>query len=194
MYNFKNFMHGTRGFLGQITNQLISNKYFCQNLIEINFQKKNLFDFCHSNFFNYKYFQIEKDQLLPPFESQKMSGNLFEKCSIKFGKNLVDNIVKSDRVLTNRKVYHSKNYNRKGETNSFTVNFIDESKSSYGDICFFFEFENEVYCFIEKFVNFVPFNSVLPKSCGLFNEFVEKHFSHFYDIIDVKILKKNLLL
>ncbi|CAF1131989.1 unnamed protein product [Brachionus calyciflorus] len=117
LYNLKNLIHGTRGYLGQITNQLLLNKYFCQNLNQELFQNKDLFEFSHGNFYNYKHINYDKNQLLPPFESKNLDQILADKFRTIFNECIDENIITSNRVLYDQKVLHSKNYNRKGDTN-----------------------------------------------------------------------------
>jgi hypothetical protein len=153
LYVIQGFLHGSRGFLNQIIKQLSLSRSFCLNLEPEKFNSRDLFEFCYNNVNNNRVHDLNKPQLLPPFETKL----IIEPCLSLFIKQLSlpasfnESLQTSTRAIFNSTVYHSINYNQKKNSNSYTVNFLHNKLESFGEISFFMEFEQSIYCFINKF-------------------------------------------
>lgn len=60
-------MHGTKGYLNQLINQINNNMVFNAKLKKENFISEDIYSFCLKNSNNYKFDHIQSDQFLQPF-------------------------------------------------------------------------------------------------------------------------------
>ncbi len=69
-----------------------------------------------------------------------------------FGIKCYEDILEGTRIKVNSKIFHSKNYNRKRNSDSFTILFENNGKNEYGEVLYFFEYTNKVYVGINVFL------------------------------------------
>ena len=110
----------------------------------------------------------------------------FERCT-----NLSSALV-SNCILINRQVYHSIEYDRKLNWNSYTVCYLDtENLLRYGVINKFFELKSgSFYCIIDRFDTQTNFK--LKRSVGFFFDKACSLFDHFYVYVtsDLFVMKE----
>ena len=51
------------------------------------------------------------------------------------------------------KMFHSKKYSRRGNSNSYSISYLLDNEINYGDIEYFLEINNNFYAFITKQLN-----------------------------------------
>jgi len=185
IFNLKNLIHGSRGFINQICKQIFLYKDLKSQIKEQNFSNNNLFQFIERKVtFNNKCLPT---RLYGKIEKTKLKDNLEALFYTLFNVK-IDSIVKSDRAYLNKKLFHSKLYSRKGKSNSFTISYFDQSHKLYADIEFFFQYNNQIYAVITKHLLKKINDNVLPKSSGFFYEITMKYFSVYFKLIE----KSNL--
>jgi len=79
--------------------------------------------------------------------------------------------------------YHSYNYSRKGKLNSYTVSYLENEKSEFGRIEYFFEVNGKFYAYIKKIKISDDLSTTIPKSSGKFYDFVLKQLKNYYKLI-----------
>ena len=81
--------------------------------------------------------------------SKKLPTDIREILNRKFALN-VTNVLTGSRY-SDRLLLHSKSYNRKQTSNSYTISFSENGCTKYGEILEFYEIENEIYALINVF-------------------------------------------
>ena len=61
-------------------------------------------------------------------------------------------IVESSKIKIGSKIYHSKIYNRKRNSDSYTITFDKKGITEYGEILYFFQHETQVYARLNIFL------------------------------------------
>ena len=89
-----------------------------------------------------------KNEILEP-KNKQLSTEIRNILNKKFSFN-VPNVLSGSRY-SYRLFLHSKSYNRKQTSNSYTVSFNENGCTKYGEILEFYEIENEVYAVINVF-------------------------------------------
>jgi hypothetical protein len=56
-----------------------------------------------------------------------------------FGIKCYEDILEGTRIKVNSKIFHSKNYNRKRNSDSLTILFENNGKNEYEEVLYFFE-------------------------------------------------------
>lgn len=90
--------------------------------------------------------------------------------------------IMSERAYCNKRLFHSKSYNRKGNSNSYTISYLDDLKKSYGDIEYFLQIGNKILAVVTKH-EILENNNFLPDSCGFFFEIVSKYIFNYFQLI-----------
>ncbi len=97
-----------------------------------------------------------------------------------------EDVIESTRIKMGLKVYHSKEYNRKKNSNSYTVNFETNGSTEYCEILYFFDHENKIFAKINVFLRIE--NEVRPdKISGYFYETFKNLYNTFYSFIDTGV-------
>ncbi len=111
-----------------------------------------------------------------------------------FGIKCYEDILEGTRIKVSSKIYHSKNYNRKRNSDSFTILFENNGKNEYGDVLYFFEYKNKVYPGINIFLDLE--NVIMPAEIsGFFYESFKNLFNKFNSLIetDMKICHYDII-
>ena len=117
----------------------------------------------------------------------------------------IEEAVFCDRLKFEGKLYHSYNYSRKGKLNSYTVSYLENEKSEFGRLEYFFEVKGKFYAYIKKINISDDLSTTIPKSSGKFYDFVLKQLKNYYkliqksqfiiyDIIDCKSIQKKCII
>jgi hypothetical protein len=177
LFNIKNLLHGTTGFLNQISKQIFLYKNLKDNFTNQHFSNESLKQFLLKKFDT---FQNNRSELIGT--QQKRMLNHTEK--IIFNSNDFRNkyVLISDRVRIEGRTFHSKSYTRKGNCNSYTVSYMHKNEIKFADIEYFLELDNILYAFIKKHM-VLNSTSILPESSGFFFSIVRKYFSRYYKLI-----------
>jgi hypothetical protein len=109
--------------------------------------------------------------------SKKLPTDIREILYRKFALN-VTNVLTGSRY-SDRLLLHSKSYNRKQTSNSYTISFSENGCTKYGEILEFYEIENEIYALINVFkrckmnlpVSYTSFLYDILKKQGLLERF-----------------------
>jgi hypothetical protein len=166
----------------------ISRSFFLK-LEEQNFNSKELFDFSYTVAHNQTHSNRKDDQLLPNFNLRNVD-SLYRLTFLDyFGldpnlKNL--EYLTAFRALINSVVFHSLEYNRRQNSNSYTVNFLKNGSDCFGEIQFFFLFETKVFCLINEFIVEPNARHILKESSGYFYDVTLDLFNRFYRIVTKK--------
>ena len=117
-----------------------------------------------------------------------------------------ESAVTGDRVKFEGITYHSIKYSRKGNLNSYTVSYMKNRFKKFGKIEYFIEKDGSFYAFIQKCKIKEDLGSALPKSSGVFGEFIHgdlmksyykllvKTSDFFFDFINCKSIEKRCLI
>jgi hypothetical protein len=194
--NTEQFINGTRGFLNQIVKQLSLSRAFTSSLEEKNFKSEKLFNFAYNLNHNHGHSTLNGDRLVPHF-SLRLVDSYFSFFRNFFGDNFnfETPVLTSARAIINTVMFHSLEYNRKQNSNSYTVNFYKENCDSFGEVLFFFEFDTKIYCFINEFVLEPNARHILQESSGFHFTNTLDLFNRFYRIVSKKnFVKKNYII
>jgi hypothetical protein len=102
-------------------------------------------------------------------------------------------VLTGTRVLINKVVIHSLEYNKKLNSNSYTLNFDVNQTDAFGEVEFFFEYENTIYCMMNKFTIEPNARHVLPESSGYFYHNSINMISKFYNVVSKKNMQKKIM-
>ena len=156
-------MHGSKAFLEQLA---------CKLLIQVELANK----------------KTDQNIIISQLISRKLT-NEKKKCLCGyFGIKCYEDILEGTRIKVNSKIFHSKNYNRKRNSDSFTILFENNGKNVYGEVLYFFEYKNKVYAGINVYLNLE--NVIMPAEIsGFFYESFKNLFNKFNSLIetDMKI-------
>jgi hypothetical protein len=194
--NTEKFINGTRGYLNQIVKQLSLSRAFTSSLEENNFKSTELFNFAYRVHHNHGHSAMNGNQLVPHFDLRVLD-SYHSEFRLFFGLdfNIQLPILTSARAILNTVMFHSLEYNRKQNSNSYTVNFYKSNCDCFGEIMFFFEFEAQIYCFINEFIIEPNARHILPESSGFFYTNTLDIFNRFYRIVTKQNLdKKNYII
>ena len=121
-------------------------------------------------------------QPIKPREPTELEQELIEKETRK----RLAHIIVADRMSLNGQVFWSKNYARKGNSDSFTIFFLFQQKEAYGEILEFLEIDNSFYCFVLKFNSFENSSHILSKEDGYFYDVSYKIlFNRFFKLYEI---------
>lgn len=96
-----------------------------------------------------------------------------------------EEIVESSKIRYKSKVFHSKQYNRKGNSNSYTISFECREEVEYGEILYFIQHKNIFYAKVQVFSKM--HNEILPDEIsGFFYGTFIKFFNKFYSLVDIE--------
>ena len=183
LINLINMLHGTRGYINQIGKQLFLSKDLKDRLNENEFENEELLGFIRNRLEIKDYASKEIICLLGTVNKKKLSSN--EKIFLENKFQIMDEYgFYGDRLSIKNKVYHSKNYSRKGKSNSYSVSYLEKNKKNYCDIEYFFEIEGKFYAKVTKHEIFDEIKQFLPNSHGYFYDRVINVFQKYFKIID----------
>ncbi|CAF1047635.1 unnamed protein product, partial [Brachionus calyciflorus] len=157
IFNFKNRMHGTKGYLNQLINEINNEMVFRSKLDKEHFVSDEIFSFCYKNSNNFKLEKsnFDKNHIMQPSGLKNLNDNdkkIFTDY-FKFTYDSIKNVFCGERLYLDKKVYHSLSYRRKNNSNSYTVSLKIKDTIFYGEIDFYFKYDNQEYCFINIFEN-----------------------------------------
>ena len=109
-------MHGSKAFLEQLA---------CKLLIQVELANKKSESRTDQNII---ISQLIRKKLTNE-EKKCLCGNFWIKC--------YEDILEGTRIKANSKIFHSKNYNRKRNSDSFTILFENNGKNVYGEVLYF---------------------------------------------------------
>lgn len=200
--NLKKKIKGTRGYFNQIVRKIFYYTNTDDQLKEKNFINYELFKFteANSNTFNCES-NASKHNLLGTLKTRKLSKEeriLFREAKIKVDTT----ILTSTRCFFNNEVYHSKKYDRRGNSNSYTICFNQGNEEQFGEIDEFFHSGTSLLCKVKMFE--LIENYELPSIPEKFKNYVNKvNFSKFfkcftdenfrYIVIDCKSIQCKVL-
>ena len=125
-----------------------------------------------------------QNKLISQLKRRELTTSEKEILSTNFSINLFEEMVESTKIRYESKVFHSKQNNRKINSNSYTISFKINNEIEYGEILYFFEHKNTIFAKINVFLKLI--NEVLPeKISGFFYDTFEKLYSDFYGMVDV---------
>ena len=149
----KNEIHGSRAYLQQVTRKVIDNKNFFNLLNEENFHYKSLFDFTQN---------ILK-------QKKHSTGNLSNSL-----------VLKSPRAKVKNIIFHSLSYNKRGNSNNYTVSFDSCGFDVYCQIKCFFSCEEKIYAIVNKFLEIEDLDFPFSKK---YSKWINKNtFKNFFTI------------
>ncbi len=193
IYNIQQYAHGTQGFLNQIVNTLNLNRSTSASLDPKHFKSLEFFNFAYKTFFNHTFTDIYEDQMLPCYKNKNFD-EPFRSIFLNYfnlGSDFREPVLTGTRVLINKVVIHSLEYNKKLNSNSYTVNFSVDQIDEFGEVEFFFEYQNIIYCMINKFKIEPNARHVLPESSGYFYHNTLSMISKFYNFVSKKNMQKK---
>lgn len=191
--NLKKKIKGTRGYFTQIIRKIFYSSNSDDQINETSFFNNELLEFANS--FDALGSQT-KNSLLAPFKRRKLSNEekrLFKAANIQ----VEQEILVSSRCILNYEVFHSKKYDRRGNSNSYTICFSYENNERYGEIDEFFRCGTSLMCKVKMFEQKADFE--LPSIPRVFQQYVNlknfsKYFQYFsdekytYTLIDCKYI------
>jgi hypothetical protein len=102
-------------------------------------------------------------------------------------------MIESTRIRLGSKIFHSKNYNRKINTNSYTISFQSMNKIEFAEILYFIEYNNQVFAKLNVYSTST--NYCLPDKIGSFlYDAFEKIYKNFYSLIDIDKCREDIIL
>ena len=105
----------------------------------------------------------------------------------------IDHVIESSRIRIGSKIFHSKIYNRKGNTNSYTICFDNANKIEFGEILYFLEHEDHVFAKLNVFTTLN--NNVQPERIGsFFYDIFEKLYAQFFYLVDIDKCREDMIL
>jgi hypothetical protein len=140
--NLKKRLKGTRGYLTQVVRKI----FYHTNLDDKVDEKKMVI---MNDLFGAKA-NVVKDTLLGPFKKRYLKNDekiLFQAANIKID----ETILASARCILDYEVYHSKKYDRRGNSNSYTICFYYENQENFGEIEEFFRYGASLLCKVKMF-------------------------------------------
>lgn len=178
LFNLKNLLHGTKGFINQISNQI-----FLYKDLKLKYEQLDIRDTNLSHFLSNKITIKNKETCVYGTIENILIDNVIKK--ILLDKYNIDKsyVCKSDRLYIKNKLYHSKSYSRRGKSNSYTISYQIEKIKHFGDIEYFLEVDNKIFAMINKH-KIVNNLNVLPISSGFFYEIAKNNFYKYYNIIE----------
>jgi hypothetical protein len=147
IFNLKRVLHGTTGYLNQMVRQINYDRSFLEKMESEKFQNVQIKDFKSKTYFKFSSHNTSVNSLQPPFKRLNIS-NVYLPCFVKYFNLSVfsETVLTSTKIVLNKSVFHSKLYERKGNSNSYTVCFERNKTEFFGDIEFF-EFKGDFFLF-----------------------------------------------
>ena len=173
--------------------KVIINKCLINYVTTENFDNKDLLHYCKklSNTFGSNNLD---EELLPNFLTKNFSKEeqkiLF--CKFRVRVDASNTRVEASRARINNIIYHSKNYIKKGKTNSYTVCY---NINKYGNILYFFIFDKKMYAVIEKIEILADLKNIFDGIEDKFKLYVnEQNFKKFYQLTSCLIELNEIIL
>jgi len=177
LFNLKKMLHGTKGFVNQISNQIFIYKQLPTLITQHKFNNNFLGEFVCKKM---NVITSKKQGLIGTIKKKNFSCEIKNILEDNFNLKCHEAVI-SDRIFLNNKTFHSLSYSRRGETNSYSISYKTNDEIKYADIEYFLEINNKFYALIN--IHNVITNSVLPESTGYFYDIVRKYFSNFFKVI-----------
>lgn len=194
--NLSNFLHGTRGYIDQISRQIFLFKHISSSLKKENFENDSIKEFLGARFqsFEHNSNKINKYALIGTLEKRQMNcleKNLLSSYSaINFNSVLI-----CDRIKLKSRIFHSISYSRKGNCDSYTISYTNENLIKYGQINYFLEYNGHLYAAIQVLKIKDCIRHILPSSTGYIYETIKDYlFEKYYKIIDHELEKELALI
>ena len=178
LFNLKKMLHGTKGFVNQISNQIFIYKQLPTLITQHTFNNDLLSQFVCKKM---KVINSGKERLIGTIKKKKLSNEIKNMLENNFNLKCNDAVV-SDRIFLNNKTFHSLSYSRRGDRNSYSISCKTNDSIKYANIEYFLEINNKFYALINLH-NVVDVDSVLPESTGYFYDIVCKYFPNFFKVI-----------
>ena len=177
--------HGSHGYITQLMRKIIINKCLLNYVSQNNhFKNNDLANYC-KNLSQHYNDQSNSTELIAPLERRRLSVD--EKNVLRLNCNIImgsEEILKAVRARINNKTFHSFNYLRKGNTNSYTVCFKGLCAYQFGEILHFFNYNSIVYAVIKAFEVVDNLNCLFSKVSNDFKQYVnEKNFKRLINLI-----------
>ena len=134
------------------------------------------------------------NELIGPFNRIILPLKFAELFANKFQQNFKTyEFLTSEKCYINKKLFHSFNYKRKGNLNSYSICFLYENREHFGDILTFVDFQNNLYGIL-KVYKILDINLVLPKCPALFESFITPvELETYYQLIDINSFVYKLI-
>lgn len=183
LFNLKNLLHGTKGYINQLTKQLFICKDLINRINENKFENEEILNFVN------KIYKVDKNKRINHIigSVQKRKINQNENQLLKIYDNSKDVLI-GDKVIINSRIFHSKRYKRKGEYDSYSISYSKDSIINYGQIEYFIEVNNRLYAYVSLYEIDNNYEQFLPQSSGVFFSFVNQYFKHYFKIIKTSCL------
>jgi hypothetical protein len=183
LFNLKNILHGTRGYLNQLSKQIFLSKEIGNKITNEYFQNDILLARINQ-IFN-KSHKIRIDHLLGSIQKRKPNEKEKKIFNDKYNLNLSSKeVLIGERLVIKKRLFYSKLYKKKGQYDSFSVCYNEGDNLLYGQIEYFIEIESKFYAYINLIQIKDNLEEILPKSHGIFYTFVKKFFISFFQPID----------
>ena len=187
LYNIKKMLKGTKGYLNQAINKLTFLKTFQPEYENFEFDSLKPFK---EKYLTKNYYKKDEISLIAPLENKVLTSKVKNLFKDKFDLD-VNKVLSSTRFKNKKLFLHSKNYSRKGKANSYTISFREDNIKKYAFIIEFYKQKNEIFALVDV-ISMSDFN--LPTSDGYFYDKITNGlFEKFYNFVDTKILKRDLI-
>jgi hypothetical protein len=187
LYNIKKMLKGTKGYLNQAINKLTFLKTFQPEYENFEFDSLKPFK---EKYLTKNYYKKDEISLIAPLENKVLTSKLKNLFKDKFDLD-VNEVLSSTRFKNKKLFLHSKNYSRRGKANSYTISFREDNIKKYAFIIEFYKQKNEFFALVDV-ISMSDLN--LPTSDGYFYDKITNGlFEKFYNFVDTKILKRDLI-
>jgi hypothetical protein len=144
LFNLKNLLHGTKGFIIQISSQIFLYKQLPSLINNNNSKNSSLNEFVCKDLNNFHSIEVNfKGTVKRKKFSTEIKKFLQENFCIKS-----DEANFCDRIFIKNKTFHSKSYSRRGKYNSYSISYEENSMIKYADIEYYLEINNKYFAFI----------------------------------------------
>lgn len=196
IFNLKNILHGSRGFINQLTKQIFLCKELPTKLNENNFSNLELLDLI-SSISCLKSSDSKSNRLIGTVKKRKLFD--FKLKIIKYEFKLDSNeALIGVKLFAKGKTYHSKMYSRKANCNSYTISYLTNNEKCYGEIDYILEINSDIYACINKFSLELNLRDFSPKSYGFFYDIVNNNIDRYFKLVmfsnEIEIIKIDCIL
>lgn len=192
--NLGKYLHGSVGFNNQICRKFMTSKAI-DRILYAN-TTSEVEDKLHA----YSMRILERkiptgmSELVAPLNREILPKNFSCLFSMKFCKNLSEyTFLTGEKCWIKKKLYHSFNYKKKGNSNSYSISFLNNNIEEFGDIQKFIEFEANFYAIVKVYKNLDIVNA-LPSCPLLFQSFVTPaEIENFYKVVNMEVFDFKLI-
>jgi hypothetical protein len=180
----KNFLHGTKSYMNQISNQIIVYKQLSKQFRELKNKKDDLYAFTASHF-TLKSEHSQPIELVGSIIKRKL--NNFEIFLFK-RKFHIEPICATtvSRIRINNKVYHSIKYDRRGVSDSYSVMYARKNNYKYCQIVEYIQIGDKFYALINKMKVIID-NPILKNGSGVFFSLLTRDnlFNDYFKLVNI---------